>query len=161
MAFQPVPALAGKTAQYAIEIQEVRERVLPPLDEAFFKSHRVDDLEGLKSQVRTNLKLQKEQKNRAAQRSQVAQALAEMVTFEPPTSLVENETQGVLRQFMQENMRRGVPAEQFEKDKKELFEGARKSADHKPSHAWAITASGSSPTSHLVSRIIVARLWLS
>ncbi len=126
--FQPVPALAGKTAQYAIEIQEVRERVLPPLDEAFFKGHRVDDLEGLKSQVRTNLKLQKEQKNRAAQRSQVAQALAEMVNFEPPTSLVENETQGVLRQFLQENMRRGVPAEQFEKDKKELFEGARKSA---------------------------------
>ena len=44
--FQPVPGLSGKTAEYAIEIQEVRERVLPELDEKFFKGHRVDDLEG-------------------------------------------------------------------------------------------------------------------
>jgi len=129
--FAPVPALAGKTAQYALEIQEIRERVLPPLDEAFFKSHRVDDLEGLKAQVRTNLKLQKEHRNRSAQRTQVAQALADKVSFEPPTSLVENETQSVLRQFIQENMRRGVPEEQFEKDKKELFENARKAASNR------------------------------
>jgi trigger factor len=127
--FQPVPALSGKTAGYAIEIQEVRERILPALDEAFFKAHQVDDLEGLRGQVRTNLKVQKEQRNRSAQRSQVTQALAERVQFEPPTSLVESETQGVLRQFIQEQMRRGVPEEQFEKDKKELFEGARKAAE--------------------------------
>jgi trigger factor len=127
--FQPVPALSGKTAEYAIEIQEVRERILPELDAAFFKAHQVDDLEGLKNQVRTNLKIQKEQRNRSAQRSQVTQALAERVQFEPPTSLVESETQGVLRQFIQEQMRRGVPEEQFEKDKKELFEGARKAAE--------------------------------
>ncbi|MEO7597519.1 MAG: trigger factor, partial [Opitutus sp.] len=44
-------------------------------------------------------------------------------------SLVENETQSVLRQFIEENMRRGVPQDQFEKDKKQLFEGARKAAE--------------------------------
>ena len=126
--FQPVPALAGKTAEYAIEIQEVRERILPELDAEFFKAHRVDDLEGLKSQVRSSLKLQKERQNRATQRNQVTQALAEKVNFEPPSSLVEAETQGVLRQFIEENMRRGIPAEQFEKDKKELFDGAKKAA---------------------------------
>ena len=126
--FQPVPALAGKTASYALEILEIRERILPELDAAFFKAHRVDDLEGLRSQVRTGLKLQKEQRNRAAQRSQVTQALADKASFEPPHSLVEAETQGVLRQFIEENMRRGIPAEQFEKDKKELIEGARKAA---------------------------------
>jgi trigger factor len=126
--FQAVPALAGKTADYSIEVQEVRERILPELDAAFFKVHQVDDLEGLRSRVRASLRLQKEQRNRATQRSQVTQALAERVSFEPPHSLVEAETQGVLRQFIQENMSRGVPPEQFEKDKKELFEGARKAA---------------------------------
>jgi trigger factor len=126
--FQPVPVLSGKTAEYALDIQEVRERILPELDANFFKAHQVDDLEGLRNQVRTNLKLQKESRNRAAQRSQVTQALADKVQFEPPISLVEAETQGVLRQFIQENMRRGIPVEQFEKDKKELFEGAKKAA---------------------------------
>ncbi len=127
-AFQPVPALSGKTADYDLEILEIRERVLPEMDAAFFKAHQVDDLEGLKGQIRTNLRLQKERANRTAQRGQVTQALAEKVTFEPPTSLVEAETQGVLRQFIEDGMRRGVAADQFEKDKKELFEGARKAA---------------------------------
>jgi trigger factor len=129
--FQPVPALAGKTADYALDIQEVRERILPELDAAFFKAHQADDLEGLKSQVRANLRLQKEHRNRAAQRNQVTQALAERLGFEPPQSLVEAETQSVLRQFIQEQMRRGIAPEQFEKDKKELFEGARKAASQR------------------------------
>jgi len=126
--FQPVPALSGKTANYVLDILEIRERILPDLNADFFKAHKVDDLEGLRSQVRSSLKLQKERRNRATQRSQVTQALADRVNFEPPHSLVDAETQAVLRQFIQENMRRGIPAEQFEKDKKELFEGARKTA---------------------------------
>ncbi|HRJ45728.1 MAG TPA: trigger factor [Opitutaceae bacterium] len=126
--FAGAPALAGKTAVYAVEVQEIRERVLPPMDEAFFKSQQVDDLEGLKTSVRNNLKLQKEYQNRAEQRRQITEALAAKVEFSAPDSLVESETQSVLRQFIEENMRRGVPQEQFEKDKKELFESARKAA---------------------------------
>jgi len=126
--FQAVPELAGKTAVYSIEVQEVRERVLPPLDEAFFKAHQVADLETLRVAVRSQLRRQKESQNRAAQRRQVSDALADKVDFPVPESLVESETQGVLRQFIEENMRRGVPQEQFEKDKKELFDGARKAA---------------------------------
>jgi trigger factor len=126
-----VPALAGKAAVYAVEIQEIRERILPPLDAEFFKAQKVDDLEGLKNQVRTNLKMQKEYQNRAAQRRQVADVLAAKIDFPVPQSLVDAETQGVLRQFIEENMRRGVASEQFEKDKKELFDGARKAATNR------------------------------
>ncbi len=126
--FAAAPALAGKNAVYAVEIQEVRERVLPALDEAFFKTEQVDDLAGLQSKLRNNLKMEKEYQNRAAQRRQVTDALAAQVDFPVPDSLVDAETQGVLRQFIEENMRRGVPAEQFEKDKKELFDGAKKAA---------------------------------
>jgi trigger factor len=127
--FPAVPELAGKKADYAIEVQEIRERILPPLDAEFFKAHQVDDLEGLKSSVLSNLKMQKDQQNRAAQRRQVTEALSAKVNFPVPQSLVDSETQSVLRQFIEENMRRGVPQEQFEKDKKELFDGARKAAE--------------------------------
>ncbi len=126
--FPAAPALAGKTASYALEIQEVRARVLPELDEAFFKAQKVDNLDALKSSIRNNLKLQKEYQNRSAQRRQVTEALANKVEFAVPQSLVDAETQGVLRQFIEENMRRGVPQEQFEKDKAQLFEGAKKAA---------------------------------
>ena len=129
--FPPVPALAGKAAKYIVEVQEIRERVLPPMDAEFFKAQQVDDLPGLQNQVRTNLKMQKEYQNRIAQRRQVTEQLAALVDFPVPASLVDSETQGVLRQFIEEQMRRGVPQESFEKDKKELFEGARKAAENR------------------------------
>lgn len=62
------------------------------------------------------------------QRRQVAEAVSSKVEFSIPDSLVESETQSVLRQYIEENMRRGVPQEQFESQKKELFEGARSAA---------------------------------
>jgi trigger factor len=126
--FPAVPALAGKSAVYSLEIQEVRERVLPPLDEAFFKAHQVPDLAGLQGLIRDNLRAQKEFRNRASQRRQVGDALSASVDFPLPDSLVEAETDGVLRRFIEENMRRGVPAEQFEKDKKDIVARGREAA---------------------------------
>jgi trigger factor len=126
--FAAVPALAGKTAIYAVEVLEIRERVLPEMDEAFFKANQADDLEGLKTNARNNLKQRKEYENRQAQRRQVTEALNAKVEFAVPESLVESETQQVLRNFIEENMRRGVPAESFEKDKAALHESASKAA---------------------------------
>jgi trigger factor len=126
--FAAVPALAGKSVQYAIEVQEVRERVLPPLDETFFKANQADDLEGLKNQIRSRLKLRKDQENRAAQRRQVTDALVAKASFPVPDSLIASERDGVLRQFIEENMRRGVPQEQFEQNKKQLYDSASQAA---------------------------------
>jgi trigger factor len=126
--FSPVAALAGKSAVYAVEIQEVRERVLPELDAEFFKTQQVDSLEALRTKVREDLKLRKGYENRAAQRRQVSDALAARANFTVPESLVEGETQNMLRQFIGENLRRGVPQESFEKDKKQLHESARQAA---------------------------------
>ncbi|OIR07359.1 trigger factor [mine drainage metagenome] len=126
--FEAVPALAGKSAVYSLEIQEVRERVLPVMDEAFFKSQNATDLETLRASIRENVKGQKEMQNRSGQRRQVIDAVCAKVDFPLPEALVEGELQSVLRQFIEENMRRGVPQEQFEKDKKEIVEGARKAA---------------------------------
>ncbi len=126
--FAGAPALAGKTAVYAVEVLEIRERVLPEMNEEFFKANQADDLESLRTNTRNNLKARKEYENRQAQRRQVVEALSAKVEFPVPQSLIDSETQSVLRQFMEENMRRGVPAEQFEKDKNELHAGAQKAA---------------------------------
>ena len=126
--FAAAPPLAGKAAVYAVEVQEVRERVLPALDAEFFKTQQVDSLDALKEQVRQNLKLRKEYENRRAQRQQVSEALAAKIEFPLPESLIAAETQGVLRRFMEDHLRRGVPEAEFEKNKKELYENARRAA---------------------------------
>jgi len=123
-----VTELAGKEAVYAIEVLEVREKVLPELDEAFLKGLQVETVDALKSRTRDHLKYRKEMDNRAAQRQQVTEKLAAGVDFEIPQTLVESETQNILRRFMEENLRRGVPQDAFEKNKEQLFEDARKAA---------------------------------
>ena len=127
--FPALPALAGQTAMYALEIQEVRERVLPALDEEFFKAHQVGTLEEQKTQVAGEIKRQKEYRNQTSQRRQVTEALAASASFTPPQSLDDGETQSILRNIIEDNMRRGIPAEQLEKDKKELFASARQAAE--------------------------------
>lgn len=120
-----VTELAGKEAVYAVEVLEVREKVLPEVDEAFLKSLQVETVDALKERTREHLKYRKEMDNRAAQRQQVTEKLAAGVEFEVPASLVESETQNILRRFMEENMRRGVPQDAFEKNKEQLVADAR------------------------------------
>jgi trigger factor len=88
----------------------------------------VESLEALQAQVGRTLKARKEYENHRAQRQQVSEALATRIEFPLPESLVAAETQEVLRRFMEENLRRGVPEAEFEKNKKELYENARRAA---------------------------------
>ncbi|KXU36574.1 trigger factor [Cephaloticoccus primus] len=127
--FATAPALAGKKASYAIEILEIRERILPEIDEAFLKScGGVESLDELKSQVSKDMAEEKDRRIQSSKRAQVMEALAAKLSFEPPESLVEGETQQVLRQVMSENLRRGVSPETFEQNKEELYAKARETA---------------------------------
>lgn len=126
--FSAVPALAGKTVRYAIEVQEVRERVLPALDEAFFKASQVEGLDQLKERIKQGLVRQKQTENNAAMRRQISDALLAQAGFPVPESMIASERDGILRQFIEENMRRGVSQEDFEKNKKELFDSASRAA---------------------------------
>jgi len=123
-----VPALAGKTAAYAVEVQEIRVRALPALDGEFLKTQQADSVDALRKRVENELKSRKEYENRSAQRRQITEALNAAVNIEIPASLLEEETQNVLRNIIAENMRRGVPEEQFEKDKKMLHDHSQKAA---------------------------------
>lgn len=125
--FKP-EALAGKTAVYSLKAEEVREKVLPELDDALLKSLGVEDEAQLRKSISENIENQKKQQNANAERQQVTEALLKAVDFPIPESGVESETDAVLREFMQRNMQQGVSAEEFEKHKEQLHEGASKAA---------------------------------
>ncbi len=123
-----VPALAGKTASYAIEVLEVREKRPAALDEAFLKSLQCESAEQLHTRVKDDLKSRKEQQAQASTREQIVKALTEAVDFPLPDSAVEHETQSLLRDYIERQMRQGVPEGEFEKRKQELYNGARTAA---------------------------------
>lgn len=125
--FKP-EALAGKTATYSLKAEEVREKVLPELDDELLKSLGVEDEKDLREKIAENIENQKKQQNANAERQQVTEALLKAVDFPVPESGVQSETEEVLRDFMQRNLQQGVSAEEFEKHKNQLHEGASKAA---------------------------------
>lgn len=124
----PQAALRGQKAVYSLEMQEVREKKMPELDEEFLKGLQVESVEKLREQVRANLEQTRKRESEEKKRQQLTERLGSMVEFPLPESAVERETQNILRQFLETNLRRGVPQEEFEKRKEELYDGARRSA---------------------------------
>ncbi|MGB1126807.1 MAG: trigger factor [Opitutales bacterium] len=125
--FKP-EALAGKTAVYSLKAEEVREKVLPEMNDEFLKGLGVEDEAELRKNIGENIENQKKQQNANAARQQITAALLKAVDFPIPESGVESETEDVLRDFMQRNLQQGVSAEEFEKHKGQLHEGASQAA---------------------------------
>jgi trigger factor len=125
--FKP-EALAGKTAVYTLKAEEVREKVMPEMDEAFFASVQVKDEAELRERISENIENQKKQQNANAERQQITEQLLSSVEFAVPESGIESETQAVLRDFMQRNMQQGASEADFEAHKEQLHEGATKAA---------------------------------
>lgn len=124
-----VEELRGKKAVYTVEVLEVRERKLPELDDAFFESQQVKTLEELKERVSGWLKNKKTQERRADLRRQISEKLMGMVEFPLPESLIDMETENVMRQVVMDNMRRGVDQEHLEKNKESIHAQSRQSAE--------------------------------
>ena len=125
--FKP-EALAGKTAVYSLKAKEVREKVMPVMDEAFFTSLQVKDEEELRDRLAENIINQKKQQNANAERHQITEELLKCVDFPIPESGIDSETDSVLREFMERNMQQGVSQEELEKHKESLQDGASKAA---------------------------------
>lgn len=123
-----VEALRGKKAVYHVSISEVRERVLPEMNEEFLKGIKIESVEKLRERIKEELLGRKNFERRSSQREQIARTLLEGNEFAVPEAAIEAETNAVLERIMVENMQRGVPREEFEKHKEELHAKAREIA---------------------------------
>ena len=124
-----IKALAGKTGTYAVEVSEVREKILPELDEAFFKSLEVESLEALQEKAKTEIGNHKEEDGILHMREQILEALNNSIEFPIPESAIEQEMEQLLAQYIQRQLQMGIPREDLEKHRDELFSGARVAAE--------------------------------
>ena len=123
-----VEELQSKKAVYSVEVQEVRERKLPELDEEFCKSQGVDSVEEFKKRVEEMVKGKKSQDRRADIRRQVTDAISGKVDIPLPESLLEYETEMAMRQVVQNNVKQGVPQEKLEENKDQIHAESRAAA---------------------------------
>ncbi|MDX1501651.1 MAG: trigger factor [Thermoanaerobaculia bacterium] len=102
---------------FRIEVQAVRELELPPLDEETVK--KIGDFESVeqfRERVTEELERRKQAESRRRREGALLEQLCERHPLELPEKVVENETQGMLREYAEELARRGVDVESAQVD---------------------------------------------
>lgn len=115
------PELAAKEADYDVTVQQVKEQVLPELNDEFAKSYGAETMDRLVEGVEQDLEHELNHKRATSLRNQLVQHLLDRVTCELPESLLKEETRSVIYQIVQENQQRGVSKETIEKEKDQIY----------------------------------------
>lgn len=86
-------ALAGRTADFAVEIGKVEEKHLPPLDDEFCRAYGVDEggIEQLLTEVADNMRRELAENVRGRLKQQVFDRLLEANPFDLPRALIEQQ----------------------------------------------------------------------
>ncbi len=124
----PTAPLAGKRGVYEVEIVEVREKVLPPVDEELAKAYGAENLEKLKEGVRRDLENELKFSQERSVRNQLIRGLLDRVQFELPESAVARETKNVVYDIVNENAKRGISRDIIEKEKDQIYTAAAQGA---------------------------------
>jgi len=130
--------LQGKKGVFEVEIVEVKEKVLPVIDDEFAKKYGAENLEKLRAGVRTDLENELKYSQARAVRGQVVRSLLDKVNFDLPESAVASETRNVVYDIVRENSQRGVPRDLIEKQKDEIYSMAANSAKERVKLAFLV-----------------------
>ncbi|MDR3393171.1 MAG: trigger factor [Sulfuriferula sp.] len=102
--------LAGKTAQFSIEVTDVAAPKLPEIDAEFAKSLGIadGDVAKMRAEIKGNLEREVKSRVQAQIKDQVMQALLASTTVDTPKSLVQNEAQRLMEQARNDLQARGM-----------------------------------------------------
>ncbi|MDR1590731.1 MAG: trigger factor [Puniceicoccales bacterium] len=123
-----IAELQGKKVIYHVKIFEIREKILPELDDVFFEKLKIKDLDELKTQLATDIKNRKLQTLRFKQRESIVEEMLNNISFEIPESAVQYEQINIMRNFVERQIHEGMTAEMFENNKDKLLEDTRELA---------------------------------
>ncbi|MEO6787423.1 MAG: trigger factor [Chthoniobacteraceae bacterium] len=125
----PVEGMPGSKIHYKVTLKELKERVLPEVNDAFAEGiAKGKTLAELRTMAREELVRQKQREADAAKRSTVMAHLTSKVECELPTTLVRQQTQNILDEIVRENQERGVADEILREHEKDLVGSAAQSA---------------------------------
>ncbi|MBI5393814.1 MAG: trigger factor [Verrucomicrobia bacterium] len=124
-----VAEIAGKKATYFVEVTGIKERKLPPMDDALAASFGKDlTLAKLKDAIRADIQRERERAAGTDAKNQVVEFLLSRTTFDLPPAMLANETRHVIQDVVRENTMRGIAKEALVEKKDEIFQFASKNA---------------------------------
>lgn len=117
--------LAGKTAEFNLVVREIKQKVLPSLDDDFAKEHgECGSLEELKAKVRGRLgeELKKYQDDNLKER--ILGRIIEKHPFTPPPAMVERQTRYLMERYQDRGSENSADAPSMEETRKAFEERA-------------------------------------
>ncbi|MGC8743458.1 MAG: trigger factor [Verrucomicrobiia bacterium] len=113
--------LALKKGTFNVKVLEVKQEVLPLLDDSYAQSLGAKDLNELREGVRFDLKKDLNARVRQSMRDQVVEELMARVNFDLPENELNAETKEAVLDLVLEQQRRGLSKEDIEKYKDDIF----------------------------------------
>ena len=134
-------ALRGKSAEATVAVKEVKEKILPALDDGFAKSvGQFETLEALRTEVRKSLQARRDADNQRALEGGVLDAVLAGHTFEVPEALVLRQVGHQIEHAREHMRRQGVDPDRIPWDYKKLLEDLRPGAEKAVKRALLIEA---------------------
>jgi trigger factor len=134
-------ALRGKSAEATVSVKEVKEKILPALDDDFAKSvGEFETLEALRTEVRKGLQARRDADNQRALEGGVLDAVLAGHEFEVPEALVLRQVGHQIEHARDHMRRQGVDPDRIPWDYKKLLEDLRPGAEKAVKRALLIEA---------------------
>ena len=129
----PDPKLAGKTYDYSVEVQGIKEKKLPEVNDEFAKDAAgeqtgVTTLAELRTKIRENLDAAKEHQQSGQARQKLLETLVRSHNFPVPEALVEAQTDVRLERTVRSLAAQGVDPRALNVDWAALRKGQREQA---------------------------------
>lgn len=96
----PNKEIAGKSVDFGLVVREIKEKVLPPIDDDFAKDHgECGSLEELRGKIRARLQDEMKHIQDDELKERLVQKLLESHPFSPPPSMVERQTRYLMERY--------------------------------------------------------------
>jgi len=120
--------LAGKTAEFEVEVVTVEEPVLPEIDEAFIKAYGVEEgtMDSFRADIKNNMERELEQALRGKLKSAVMDALYEKIQVAVPNTLVDQEIENMMKPYIETAKRQKMKLEDMKLPRDAFEEQAKR-----------------------------------
>ncbi len=106
--------LAGKPAVFRVTVKEVKEKILPELDDEFASEvSDFDTLEEYRADIRQSLLREKEEQAKGAKEDAAMNAVIANAQIEIPEAMLETQQREMAEDFLQRIQMQGLSAEQY------------------------------------------------
>lgn len=123
-------SLAGQTVRYRVEVQSIKKKVVPPLDDDLAKSvSESETLAALRDEVRSGLEKQRKRQVENAAMKKLLDRLVEQHDFAAPEALVEAQLDRKLERIVTQLMAQGIDPRNTEVDWRKVREESRPEAE--------------------------------